>query len=280
MAKKTEKPKVVQTRKNEVRYTTDDPGKMLGKYLVDNLRRSWTEEFVDESNGELVPIERHELIFQRATLIDETVLSRIMFHQQAGDIKEVEVSNQKREAYISYSAHFWPWSLSASIGGKTRKFLLYATSASQAIEIAEDYIELNFSGHFAIKQVREFDSCFFIKDTLVKEAPAPDTDSDNPDEEQAPAPESTEKEFYKIEVEVLSDDMTTTHTFVLQTKDVDTGTVAINKWLAHRFRTEREKEGKTDEVEFTTTVKSGVVIPCYRIIEKEFSDAYIETEKL
>ena len=129
-----------------------------------------------------------------------------------------------------------------------------------ALEIAQDYIELHFAGLFYMLSVKVFDYCIFIKDSLKKTEDDAETD---------PA----ELEFYKIEIDVVSNDENKPYTFVLQTKDVDTGMIVINKWIADQ---QQAFYKDSDEVPaYQTTVKSGVVIPCYRIIEKEFSQAYI-----
>lgn len=263
MAKKKEPKKAaVETRHDEVRYTTGNPHEMLGKYLAANLLRGWTEDFVDEDTGDVVTIERNEIIEQRGELIDGELLARIQFHIQAGDISEVEVSNQKRLAYMGSYANCWPYSVTAEINGKKRRFLLYATSVYNALEIAQDYIELNFDGVFEFKQVKIFDYCIFIKDNLKRVE----------DDKTQPDPD---KEFYKIEVEVLQDEIITPYTFVLQTKDVDTGMIVINNWIAEKIKEQIEKAGRSSLADYSVTVKAGVIIPCYRIIDKEFSDAYI-----
>lgn len=256
---KNKKIKEIQTRKNEVRLTTTDPKEMHGKYLARNLLRTWQENFCDEDTGEVVSIERNEFIIRAGEFIDGDTLAQIRFHMEAGDITEVEVSNQRRDATMCFSNHCWPWSVTAAIDGKKRRFLLYATSAHNALEIAQDYIELNFSGFFEFKQVKIFDYCIFLQDFTEK----------SPD-----GPDAAANDFYKIKVEVLADDESVMpYTFVLPTKDIDTGMVIINDWIAKKIKEEAEKQGDT-ETGFTTTVKSGTVIPCFRIIEKEFSDAY------
>lgn len=254
------KAKKIETRKDEVKFTTSDPGRMLGKYLTGNLRRTWQEDFIDEDTGEIVPVERSEIIMQGGGLIDAEKLARIQFHLQSGDITEVEVSNQQREAFLGMEMESTPWSVTAMIGTKKRRFLLYARSAQMALEIAQDYIELHFAGLFYMLSVKVFDYCIFIKDSLKKTEDDAETD---------PA----ELEFYKIEIDVVSNDENKPYTFVLQTKDVDTGMIVINKWIADQ---QQAFYKDSDEVPaYQTTVKSGVVIPCYRIIEKEFSQAYI-----
>lgn len=49
---------MIDSRKTEIRYITDDPKKMLGKWVARRALKTWTEDFVDESSGKVVSIER------------------------------------------------------------------------------------------------------------------------------------------------------------------------------------------------------------------------------
>ena len=58
---------------------TNKPEEMLHKYLAEKAVKKWTENFIDQDTGEKVPVERNEVIFDRGTYIDESLLSKIMF---------------------------------------------------------------------------------------------------------------------------------------------------------------------------------------------------------
>lgn len=62
--------KEIQTKKNEIRFTTTDPQEMVGKYLAANVVRTWKEDFEDESTGEVIDIERTEILFNKGTFLD------------------------------------------------------------------------------------------------------------------------------------------------------------------------------------------------------------------
>nr|UWI14550.1 MAG: hypothetical protein [Bacteriophage sp.] len=79
---------MVETRKNEIRYVTSDPSKMLNKYLAKRVIKTWEESFIDEDTGETVNIERNEVLFERGTLIDQDILAKIRFSMEADGIKE------------------------------------------------------------------------------------------------------------------------------------------------------------------------------------------------
>ena len=70
---------------------TNSPEEMLHKYLAESAVKTWTENFIDQDTGEKVPVERHEVIFDRGTYIDESLLPKIMFSIQSEELKTVKV---------------------------------------------------------------------------------------------------------------------------------------------------------------------------------------------
>ena len=64
---------------------------MLEKWLAEPVLRKWTEDFVDESTGELVSVERTEPIITTGTYCSQDIVQLITFHLQAGDIETVKV---------------------------------------------------------------------------------------------------------------------------------------------------------------------------------------------
>ena len=157
---------MTETRKTELRYVTSDPKKMLNMYLAKRVLKTWTEDFVDESTGKVVSIERNEVLFERGTLIDQDVLTQIRFCMEADGIKEVEVSNQKRMAFENENKCLYPYIAQAQIGDKKYKFFLYATGLDNVIAILKDYIELNYQSGFTLTMAKEFDSCIILTDNL------------------------------------------------------------------------------------------------------------------
>ena len=74
---------------------TNNPDEMLHKYLAESAVKTWTENFIDQDTGETVPVERHEVIFDRGTYIDESLLPKIMFSIQSEELKTVKVCENK-----------------------------------------------------------------------------------------------------------------------------------------------------------------------------------------
>lgn len=275
---------MTETRKTEIRYVTSDPKKMLNMYLAKRVLKIWTEDFVDESTGEVVSIERNEVLFERGTLIDQDTLAQIRFSMEADGIKEVEVSNQKRIAFENENKCLYPYIAQAQIDDKKYKFLLYATGLENVIAILKDYIELNYQSGFTLIMAKEFDSCIILTDNLkerkidgVSEKYLDAIDSENSEEETKP----NEKKFYQIETKITFDDEEErTQTFVVHTFNVDRAMMLISHWLKNKEeeyeKHAKEKGHEYEKKDIHASIETAKPIPVGRFIPREFSMAYIE----
>lgn len=286
---------MTETRKTELRYVTSDPKKMLNMYLAKRVLKTWTEDFVDESTGKVVSIERNEVLFERGTLIDQDVLTQIRFCMEADGIKEVEVSNQKRMAFENENKCLYPYIAQAQIGDKKYKFLLYATGLDNVIAILKDYIELNYQSGFTLTMAKEFDSCIILTDNLKErkvdsaseaylkneissEEYLDAMDSENTENEE---PKPDEKKFYQIGTKVVFDDEEERiQTFVVHTFSVDRAMMLITHWIKNK-EDEYEKQAKEKGYEYEkreihTSIESAKPIPVGRFISREFSMAYVD----
>jgi DNA-directed RNA polymerase subunit beta len=63
---------------DEVPATADSLEKAIGRKLAARVLRSWTEDFVDEDTGEVVTIERNEIILERDIVLDEDNIEAIL----------------------------------------------------------------------------------------------------------------------------------------------------------------------------------------------------------
>lgn len=286
---------MTETRKTELRYVTSDPKKMLNMYLAKRVLKPWTEDFVDESTGKVVSIERNEVLFERGTLIDQDVLTQIRFCMEADGIKEVEVSNQKRMAFENENKCLYPYIAQAQISDKKYKFLLYATGLDNVIAILKDYIELNYQSGFTLTMAKEFDSCIILTDNLKErkvdsasevylkneissEEYLDAMDSENTENEE---PKPDEKKFYQIGTKVVFDDEEERiQTFVVHTFSVDRAMMLITHWIKNK-EDEYEKQAKEKGYEYEkreihTSIESAKPIPVGRFIPREFSMAYVD----
>ncbi len=279
---------MVETKKNEERYTTSDPRKMLNKFLAKRVLKTWMEDFVDEDTGEVVSIERNEILFERGTLIDQDTLARIRFCMEAGEIKEVEVSNQKRIAFEQESNFLHPYIAQAEIKDKKHKFLFYASTLDSAILILKDYIELNYSFAFTLTMIKEFDTCIILTDTLKERKidtlpfdfeESKDLSTNEEDSEEKP----DEKKFYQIETKItFGEEGESFYTFVVHTFNVDRAMMIITNYLKKK-QDEKAEDAKKhsrefDKQEIHAMVEVAKPIPIGCFIPKEFSMAYVEKE--
>jgi DNA-directed RNA polymerase subunit beta len=62
----------------EVKVTKTDLKKHIGARLAARVLKSWVEDFVDEDTGEVVSIERNEVIMERETVLDEDNIAIIL----------------------------------------------------------------------------------------------------------------------------------------------------------------------------------------------------------
>ena len=62
---------------DEVKTDKKTLGKYVGKRLAARVLRTWVEDFVDEDTGEVVSIERNEIVMERDTVLDEDGIATI-----------------------------------------------------------------------------------------------------------------------------------------------------------------------------------------------------------
>lgn len=285
--------KSVETKKNEVREITSDISRMKGKYLVYDLKRSWREDFLDEGSGEVVSIERKELIYERGTLLQAEELSRIQFFMNEGSISEVEVSNQKRMSYEFKNTYIYPYMAQVDVENKKKKFLMLASSVDNALEIVKDYVELNYTGRYQVSMVKEYENHIIIVDTMLKK-PLDDVTKLALDEELYSREERDQilkgddentpdtLKFYKIKARVSFSDEENKdeifQSFIVNTYTAERAIMLINDFL-NREQNKHEKEavdkGNTfKRKDINAVIEESGVIPVYAFVPKEFSEAY------
>ena len=63
---------------DELKVTKTDLKKAVGRKLAARVLKSWVEDFVDEDTGEVVSIERNEVIIDRETVLEEEHVAQIL----------------------------------------------------------------------------------------------------------------------------------------------------------------------------------------------------------
>src|SRR6202161_1061126 len=82
---------------DEVKADKKGLQKYIGKKLAARVLRTWVEDFVDEDTGEVVTIERNEVILERDTVLDEKNIEQIA----ETDVKTIIL--QKEDTNADYS---------------------------------------------------------------------------------------------------------------------------------------------------------------------------------
>lgn len=230
--------------------STSNIDEIKGRYLAERLLRSWEEDFADEDRGEVVSIERKELLFDKGTFVSSDILSQINFYLQSNDISEVKISNQQRSGFVS-KGFTSVWSVTIQISNKKYTYLLYANSMDLAIKIITDYLEQDIEGGFILHTVKELSYSNLI----------------------AAEEDAEELEFYKIELEVKFEfDEPYESTYILLSKDAESAKKSIAEYISKKSL----EENRTDP--FEVTIISAKTISCHGIVDYKFSEEYFNKE--
>lgn len=274
----------MQTKFNEVKFTTNDTTKAEGMYLARHLIKTWTEDCIDQCTGEVVTIERNEILMERGTKIDYNAAASINFYIQAGEITEFEVTDQCRAGIYDRGYTAAPWVVTACVKDKKRKFILYAKGVEQALEIAKDYIELKFPGHFEFVAVKGFEDCITISDNFNRGGAENDTSLPTDDGKEEADTEALTNKFYLIELHITPNGKHATEynqKFIVFAKDAEWAKDHAEVWLMNRPNAEVDKGNMTpEEATFTTAINTATLINCYCVIPPDFTRAYFEQEKV
>jgi len=101
----------------DVKVTKTGLKKYVGRKLAARVLKSWVEDFVDEDTGEVVSIERNEVIMERETVLDEehieeiinSGVSHVLIHREDADASDYSIifntlakdpSNSEKEAVL------------------------------------------------------------------------------------------------------------------------------------------------------------------------------------
>lgn len=150
---------------------TDKPEEILHKYLAEAPTKKWVENFTDEDTGEVTPIERGEMLFERGSYIDEDMFAKIMFHIQAGDIKTVKVCDSKPlNKRNDNPVRRYLVTLTCSFGGSCTAYVTHCKTPEDAAQLVSDYYQVyslpEIIGNFAIVESTETNQVMIYPDTI------------------------------------------------------------------------------------------------------------------
>lgn len=240
----------METKFNEVVTRTSVLEEMAGKYFAEKLLRTWDEDFVDEDTGNVISIQRNELLFNRGVEIDNNILTQINFYLQSKDIKDVLVSNQKRTG-IAVKGYSSVYCVSVLNAGKKRNYYLYANAVDLALKILTDFLEQKIEGSFSFVSIKEIGYSNLIP--LVE------------------GEDFVNKEFYKIEVEIAYEESEPfEQVYILQATDAEEAKETIIKFISLKMQEENRVRP------FETTMLSARTIPCNTIVDYHFVKEYFD----
>jgi DNA-directed RNA polymerase subunit beta len=87
---------------DEVKTDKKTLTKYIGKRLAARVLRTWVEDFVDEDTGEVVSIERNEIVMERDTVLDEEAIDTI----SEMDIKGVFIQREDVGRRLCYHLQY------------------------------------------------------------------------------------------------------------------------------------------------------------------------------
>jgi hypothetical protein len=256
-----------------VTFRTSDPKEMLGKYMPKHAVKTWTEDFRDEDTGDVVSIERNQIVVERGYISQEK-LAEIQFAIQAGDIKDVEVSEddvRDMELYTPafYSNFMVEIPIFSAAGITKNHFAVRAQTIPQAIQIAAEFGQM----------YRGFDGCIRATRVVTIDAQiVPDDHACIPEADRKPADER--KDYFKVQVrrewvEDMKLKKSDTY-YIVAANDVGQAKERI-ALLLDIMKAEQEKEqGFKAEDDSRTTIRKAMPFEVDCIVPKEFSDMFHE----
>lgn len=253
-------------------WMSSNPKEMLDKYLVESIHKNWTEDFVDEQNGEVVTIERSEVLVGRG-LITQRVLTEIQFAMQSEGIAEVEISDEQEKAQYYTSYCMAPTIATVMIAGDKFKILLYARGIESALEIIKDYMAQY------VAPGRRFRICEIGKSIAG-------TVIDNYtqrilDEREKGKDESTKDVYYNVTISMWNDidQVFNSKDFFVRADDADLARAFTKKYID----THKTKDGLGEDWDGLYpqgyTFKNVKQYAVDLIINKDFSKAYVERQE-
>ena len=254
-----------------VTFRTSNPKEMLGKYLPDNVIKKWMEDFTDEDTGDVVSIERSEVIVNRG-YISQDVLQQIMFAIQAGDIEDVEVCEdgvKDMKLNVPRYSYVYNVELSGVCTDLTSEhFVTHAQTIPQAIRIAAEFGQM-YRGYFGMVKATR---CVTVDAVIV-----PDDHQCIPEDERQPA--EKRKDYFRVTVRAeWVEDMKYKKldtNYIIAANDVGQAKERIARLMDIK-RAEQERKGEAIDNSITNTIRKAVPFDVDCIVPREFSDMYRE----
>lgn len=128
-------------RVKDIKVTeTSDPKEMLGKYLAERPKKTWTEKFTDEETGEVTTVERCEVVFTWDGKLTKTAVSKIMFFIETGEIQSVKVCDMELPDFqYEPMSGLGVYTVGLYNNGDDKRYCVRAKCIEDAIQMALEY---------------------------------------------------------------------------------------------------------------------------------------------
>jgi hypothetical protein len=140
---------------------TLEVSKAKGWYLIQNEKRYWTEDFIDDATGEPQTILRSENLCGKGTLINEIIQSLL----EKNGIKTVQVSNVPLLGNQEKNLNLWETVLRVRYdkGEAKKSYYVTADCPADAEKFISEYFEVHIEATFELIKVNKLEYGKVIK---------------------------------------------------------------------------------------------------------------------
>lgn len=245
-------------------WTESEPKKMLNHYLAKNALREWTEEFTDKDTGEIVKVDRQEVVMEARTFLDNNKISDLNFYLQTGDVKAVELSDSPIVPIEeTTTSRFRPVAVTFLAQGHAKfTYVCYATSITEAIQICKDFGNV-------YRNITEFAP---YKAQFISAIPIEDDDQCIPEAEQVTNP-IYEHQYYKVGARLTTYDFdkeeNIDYDFIIASEDIGQAKARVAAYCKRAWHTALSTDSHN-----TYTVRKAVPFTCDCLVPGSYSLLY------
>lgn len=132
-----------------------------GWYLLQNEKRFWLEDFIDEESGDSTTIERSEVICKKGVQVNDIIMSML----EENGVKSIRVSNIPLIGSQDKNLNLWEavMKVHTSKGNSKQSFITKADCPGAAEKFVAEWFEMNVDGSCVFVSVKSQDYSKVIK---------------------------------------------------------------------------------------------------------------------
>jgi hypothetical protein len=145
----------------ELQKRTMEVSEAKGWYLIQNEKRYWTEDIIDDDTGDVTTVERSEVVLSKGCKLTDIDISTL----KENNITNVCVSNIPLKGNKQEHMNLWETSLKikSKNGEKKKTYIVTAESPTAAETFISDYLEVNVECTFEAVKVSKLEYGKVIK---------------------------------------------------------------------------------------------------------------------